>query len=152
MSEAMDMFKRDNFRRLNPGRPFPAIGGLSEGERNHIREQIAIRLGGSPTRPGSEVVQQIAEEGELVPGVDAKNRHIELLPLLDQLGLDYSEHALLNWGQFEELDRVRLRDLDEFFSDIWYPDSDDLDIIDADCDWVLSVRHDGVVSVLRLSR
>jgi hypothetical protein len=92
----MDMFKRDNFRRLHPQRPFPAIGGLSEGERNHIREQIAIRLGGSPTESGSEVVQQIAEEGKVVPGIDAKNGQIELLRLLDKLGLDYSEHALLN--------------------------------------------------------
>ena len=80
---------------------------------------------------------------------DAKNG-LDVLAVLDGLGVGYSEHAYLNWGQFEELDRIRLQDLSECFDDIWYPGSDDLDVIDAECKWILSVRHDGAVGILRL--
>ena len=145
----MDAFKRENFEKLHAGTPFPSVQSLSERECERTREQIAVRLGGSPTDTGSQVVRQIAEESEPVVGVDAQAGDFDLLQLVDGLQLDHSQHALLNWGQFEEVDRVDLRELARFFSDFWYPGSDDLDIIDHSYRWVLSVRHDGVVSVLR---
>jgi hypothetical protein len=148
----LDQFKRDNFRKFNPLVPFPETTVLVADECDSVREQLALRLGGSPGQSGAEVTQRIAEEADFVRGVDAKKDDFKIEALLHRLGLDHSEYALLNWGNLDELDRVRVRDLGDYFSDIWYPDSDDLDIIDPQFRWVLSVRHDGVVSVIRFSQ
>jgi len=145
----MDTFKRDNFQRLHPGREFPTVETMGRSTRDQVRGQVAMRLGGGPFQRGSDLVREIVEEAEPLAGVDAKNG-LDLLGILDGLGVNYSEHAYLNWGRFEELDRIRLQDLSECFDDIWYPDADDLDVIDAEYKWILSVRHDGVVGILRL--
>lgn len=145
----MDTFKRDNFQRLYPGRPFPGVEVMGEEAADSVRAQLAIRLGGGPSQAPADLVRDIAEEGELLQGEDAKEG-LDVLGVLDGLGLEHTEHAYLNWGRFEKLDRIRLRDLSEYFEDLWYPDSDDLDIIDTECKWILSVRHDGAVSIVRL--
>ncbi len=145
----MDTFKRDNFQRLYPGRAFPSVEVMNPSACDEVRKEIAIRLGGGLAQTGADLVRDISGEAEPVPDVDAKHG-FDMLETLDRLGLDHAEYAFLNWRQFEELERIRLRDLSEYFSDIWYPDSDDLDVIDINCTWILSVRHDGLVSLLRL--
>ncbi len=59
------------------------------------------------------------------------------------------QDVYLNWHQFESFDRIRLADLDHYFSDIRYPDADDLDIVDDSATWALSIGHEGYVRVLR---
>ncbi len=147
----MDRFKRDNFQRLYPGRAFPSVDTLAQSACEEVREQVAIRLGGSPIRTGAELAREIAEEATPIYGVDAESDDFDIFRVLDSLTLDHSEHVFLNWEQFDKLDRIRLRDLSEYFSDIWYPSSDDPDVIDLDGGWLLSIRHDGIVSVLRLA-
>lgn len=144
----MDNFKLDNFQRSYPDKSFPTVEVVGEEVADALRSKVAVRLGRGASRSGTDLVRDIAAEAEPLPDEDARGR-FDLLGVLDGLGLQYSEHVFLNWGQFGELDRIRLRDLGEYFGDIWYPDSDDLDIVDADCNWILSVRHDGVVSILR---
>ncbi|WP_337172366.1 hypothetical protein [Gemmatimonas aurantiaca] len=146
----MDGFKRDNFQRRYPGSAFPVVDAMEPSVCDEVRQQVAMRLGGSPVRTGAALVREIAEDATPIPGVDAENDDFDLFRVLDSLALPYSEHVLLNWERFDRLDRIRLRDLREYFSDIWYPGSDDLDVIDLDAGWILSIRHDGGVLVLRL--
>jgi len=55
----------------------------------------------------------------------------------------------VNWGRFEEVDAFQTVDVARYFSDFWFPVTDDIDLFDASVNWVVSIRHDGVVSFIR---
>ena len=38
----------------------------------------------------------------------------------------------------------------KYFDDIWYPDSDDIDIFDQTLSWILTVLHNGDVKILQI--
>ena len=145
----MDRFKQDNFQRIHAGKVFPKVEPMEQSVCEEVRKQVAVHLGGNPTQTGTELVREIVEEAVPIPGLDANSDDFQILRVLDGLGFRHTEHVFLNWGQFDELDRIGLRDLSEHFNDLWYPHSDDLEVIDLESGWILSVRHDGVVSVLR---
>ena len=33
----------------------------------------------------------------------------------------------------------------KYFSDIWYPSTDDIDVFDSSVSWILSVNHEGEI-------
>jgi hypothetical protein len=39
-----------------------------------------------------------------------------------------------------------MRFVAHYFSDLWYPGADDIDLFDASVSWVVAIRHDGAVS------
>jgi hypothetical protein len=51
----------------------------------------------------------------------------------------------LNWYRFDDIDQIDLAALDQYFSDIWYPGSDDLDVFDDSTDWIVSIAHFGKI-------
>lgn len=72
-----------------------------------------------------------------------------LLPTLAALGIAPLPELFLNWARFEEVDAFQTADVARYFDDLWYPVADDLDLFDASLSWVVSIRHDGVVSFIR---
>ncbi|WP_234399978.1 hypothetical protein [Campylobacter concisus] len=40
---------------------------------------------------------------------------------------------------------MRFDDLSKFFSDIWYPSLNDIEIFDINLNWIISVRHYGAI-------
>ncbi len=47
---------------------------------------------------------------------------------------------------------MKAEDLISTFSDIWYPSSDDLDIIDGTMQWIVSIDHNGTVRALSVGK
>lgn len=56
----------------------------------------------------------------------------------------------INWDRYEEIDEMGLDDLNRYFSDIWYPGSDEVDVFDSSFGWFLSVSPEGYVKVVRV--
>ena len=83
-----------------------------------------------------------------VDGADAEDDAFELEKLLDRLELSLSETVYLNWSWFPsgDVDEIKTEDVLTKFTDIWYPAADDLDLIDPQMQWVLSIHHWGAVS------
>jgi hypothetical protein len=52
-------------------------------------------------------------------------------------------NAFLNWYRFDKVDELKFDDLCEVFDDLWYPSSDDLDILNPNINWVVSIEHFG---------
>jgi len=68
--------------------------------------------------------------------------------LLRRHGLPFPCEILINWRAFTNIDRMGLAELDEFWEYIWYPSSDDIDVIDSECRWMITIDHDGKVGML----
>ena len=52
----------------------------------------------------------------------------------------------INWSDFKDIDVLDLEDVLRYFYDIWFPGMDDIEIFDETFNWLVSIRHDGVVS------
>lgn len=74
----------------------------------------------------------------------------DLAKLVQHLGINPAVDIYLNWYRFDEVDMISLGDVSAYWSDIWYPATDDVDIFDESCTWILSVSHAADVSYARL--
>ena len=74
----------------------------------------------------------------------------QLIEVLKNLSIEPLENIYINWYKFDNIDIVKLLDLNNYFFDIWFPNSDDIEIFDDSLSWIISVRHDGNVSYLKI--
>lgn len=146
----MDKFKLAHFERAHPGVSPPAIDALSPPEALAVRRLLASRLGLDQHVSPEDLVTFLDHRQTVMPHVNADGDGFSLSAALRSENIVPAKYVLLNWYQFDELDRVSWSDLSTFFDDIWYPASDDIDIFAASCDWVLSVHHSGTLKVLHL--
>lgn len=82
-------------------------------------------------------------------GGDANLDGFDLMALMGRVGIHPKASVYLNWYRFDDIDVMSTDQLSRYFSDIWYPSVDDLDIFDDSLDWVLMVRHYGTVSLVQ---
>lgn len=144
----MDRVKIDNFVRENPDLEFPSITPLGAVETEKIRQMLASRLEiEDPT--GLALVNCVDSLGRPVVGVAADQHGFSVLEVLASLGLSFSEYVYINWYRYDQIDAVRLQDLDKHFSDFWYPSVDDMDLFDTSLKWILSVSHFGQLKLLQ---
>jgi hypothetical protein len=78
--------------------------------------------------------------------------NFKLIDALKKIGITPMKEVFINWYKFERLDVFNAVDLDKYFYDIWFPSSDDIDIFDESLKWVVSIRHDGIISYIIESR
>lgn len=130
------------------GCPFPLYRTLSAAEGLALQARLASQLGLMSSATGGEVVGALASRQTYYPEANAEEG-FALLPMLVALGIVPQPELFLNWGRFETVDAFQTTDVAHYFNDLWYPVADDLDVFDANLDWVVSIRHDGVVSFLR---
>ena len=72
----------------------------------------------------------------------------KLIDTLRGIGIIPMKEIFVNWYKFERLDVFNAVDLDKYFYDIWFPSADDIDIFDESLKWVVSIRHDGIISYI----
>ncbi|HRP09220.1 MAG TPA: hypothetical protein PLL69_12110 [Gemmatimonadales bacterium] len=147
----MDDFKRQHFMSTNPGEKFPDSTPLSDAECSGIRRNIAIAVGEGEAS-GVQLVKDISDR--LVPDLSASalDGSFRVASLLRRHRLPFPCEVLINWDDFTNIDRIGLAELDEFWEYIWYPSSDDIDVIDSGYRWMVSIDHDGRVGVLVLGQ
>jgi len=145
----MDSIKVQNFSRENPGIEFPPFTSLTPNDCARLRTAIAQRLGLNPESAPLLLLQTLQARALHFTGTNAEDR-FDLRNLISELGFRPSAEVLVNWQRFDEIDRIALSDLSRHFDDIWYPGSDDIEIFDESLDWLVLVRHDGVVTAMNL--
>ncbi len=55
-------------------------------------------------------------------------------------------NVFINWDKFDNIDEISFNDLDQYFYNIWFHSADNIDIFDDTYRWIVSIRHDGVIS------
>jgi hypothetical protein len=94
------------------------------------------------------LIDQLYSNKELLLSMNACNG-FRLIETLRSLNLSSLTNVYVNWYRFDNIDKFRTDDLNKYFDDIWFPSSDDIDIFDESLDWIISIRHDGCVSLIK---
>jgi hypothetical protein len=148
----MEEHKRRNFEKAHPGVPFPSIQAATPEEVRYIRRRFVGCLGLKDTYTGLDLARTVAALSSPIVGINAADDHFDLMQVLGRLGLQPESHVFLNWYRFDRIDKLRTKDLTTYFSDFWYPSSDDIEIFDNSWSWIVSIFHDGTVSTAGLKR
>jgi hypothetical protein len=144
----MEDFKRENFERDHPGKRL-SVHPAGARAVARLRAMLLERLELPGETDGLTLARAISSRAQPLQGLDASSEGFDLGRVLtERLGVSTRDELFLHWRGFEELDRVLAGELVEFFMDIWYPAADDLDLIGARGDWVLSIAHHGGVGLL----
>jgi hypothetical protein len=81
--------------------------------------------------------------------VNAKD-DFKLIDVLNRLSIKPPSQIYINWYRFDDIDVFDIIDLDKYFYDIWFSSSDDIDLFDESLDWIISIRHDGCISFVKV--
>jgi hypothetical protein len=146
----MDVFKIEHFINTNNGAPFSWYHTLTLTESANLREKLRARLGLKATASDIEIVSALAARRRLVVGVSAVDREFNFIDIARAVSIGPNDIVYINWYRFDEVDQMRLADLGQYFDDVWYPSSDDIDVLDQDLSCAISVSHEGRVYTVDL--
>lgn len=135
----MDQIKLENFRK-DYGFKMPIIRSLSPDECLKIRKNLLHKFS----------LQNIDEFFKIdkfnkFDGISADEANFDLNALFGKLNIATSNEICINFNKFESIDILHFDDLSKFFSDIWYPSLDDIEIFDLNLNWIVLVRHYGAI-------
>ncbi len=139
----MDKFKIDN-----SDNRFPAFSSLDVNEISDIQKKLKRGLFNEKNIGDIDLLKVIHEKSKFIHNIDIDKNNFNLFELIQKCSLSVKKNIYINWYQFDEIDKMKLLDLSNNFFDIWYPSSDDIEIFDDSCKWVLSVSHHGKVYLL----
>ena len=84
-------------------------------------------------------------------GENVKSQDFNISNLMNKFRITPPDKVYINWYRFDEIDQMEFVDVARYFGDIWYPTSDDIELFDDSLTWILSVSHDGFISIWRES-
>ena len=150
----MESFKIDHFKKENPLEEFPKFNTLNPNNAEKLYKNIYERMskgivGGVTNDTLAKIIDGY---GVLLTVFNAKEEGFLLENVFRNIKIFPNEKIYINWYLFDDVDEMRLVDLNNYFDDIWYPGSDDIDIFDSTFSWVLSISHEGYVKYLNINR
>lgn len=143
----MEEIKIKNYESDHLGQSFPSFATLGRKDCADKAAAIATKFNIPNGLPGLELVKKISSLSEVCAEFDANQANFRMSSVLTSKGIVPNGWIYLNWYRFDKIDKILIVDFEEYFHDIWYPDSDDVDVFDESLDWILSIGHDGRVKV-----
>ena len=133
----MDQIKLENFRK-EYGFEMPIVRSLPYDECLKIRENLLHKF-------SLDDIDEFFKIDKIsrLDGFNADEENFDFKTAFGKLGIAISNEICINFNKFESIDILRFDDLFKFFSDIWYPSLDDIEIFDINLNWIISVRHYG---------
>ena len=147
----MDTFKIEHFERDNPGVKFPCFKKLTDEETICIRNQLIKKLGLPENLSDLKFISSIHKLLIKYDGENVKSQDFNISNLMNKFRITPPDKVYINWYRFDEIDQMEFVDVARYFGDIWYPTSDDIELFDDSLTWILSVSHDGFISIWRES-
>lgn len=145
----MEKIKLDNFSNEYPGRDFPEYVSLSKSACSDIAQSIQEKFALANATDRLTLVKAIDALAKPCEVASHVGEDFDLNALLNACGINAADVVYINWHRYDKIDRLKRYDLASRFYDIWYPDVDDIDVFDDSLSWILSVRHDGYIKLLR---
>lgn len=145
---AMEAFKIVLFEQAHAG-AFLVYRSLAPAEGHALQARVASRFGlpAPATSTATAFAAALTARQTYYLEVNAQ-QEFALRSLFPALGIAPQPELLLNWARLEKIDTFQTTDVVQYFNDLWYPGADDIDLFDASLSWIVSIRHDGVVSFL----
>ena len=135
----MDQIKLENFRK-EYGFEMPIVRSLLAGECLKIRENLFHKFSLNNIDEFFKI-----DKFSKLDGFNADEVNFDLMTAFSELGIATPNEICINFNKFESIDILRFDDLFKFFSDIWYPSLDDIEIFDINLSFIVSVRHYGAI-------
>ena len=145
----MDRLKIENCERDRGPGSFIWFRHLPQTEALELFNRVKQRLNLPARLDGLNTLKVIRDRSAHSRGVNAEDEEFDLQRVLG--GFQLPERVFLNWYRFDDLDEVRFDDLRSKFDDLWYPASDDLEVLDPNLGWILSIDHSGNIYLLDLA-
>ena len=143
----MDEHKLDSFFR-EYGATFPKFETLPASQIKNVIADLCRHIAERDDGAVTEVLSRIQSGRDVFAGLNATDNNFSFGDLLLRSGIERPEFLFLNWGRFDDIDRIASVDFDDYFADIWYPAVDDVEIFGESADWLVYVRHDGAIGVI----
>lgn len=144
----MEKFKVDHFERDNPSKKFPWVSCLSVHEAKAITIKLAEKLK-LTFQDNMSFTKAIVELETPVNSFNAEGEGFKLSKVMSFLNIKPQANIYINWYRYDRIDEMLFVDLDKYFNDIWYPGSDDIDILDTSFSWIVSISHDGTIAFVK---
>ena len=135
----MDQIKLENFCK-EYGFKMPIIRRLLPDECLKIRENLLHKFSLNDIDEFFKI-----DKFNKFDGFSADEANFDLNSLFGKLNIATSNEICINFNKFESIDILHFDDLSKFFSDIWYPSLDDIEIFDLKLSFIISVRHYGAI-------
>lgn len=135
----MDQIKLENFRKEH-GFDMPIIRSLSNDECLKIRENLLHKFSLNNIDEFFKI-----DKFNRLDGFNADEVNFDLKTTFGELGIATPNEICINFNKFESIDILHFDDLFKFFSDVWYPSLDDIEIFDINLSFIVSVRHYGAI-------
>ena len=135
----MDQIKLENFRK-EYGFKMPIIRSLSPDECLKIRENLLHKFSLNDIDEFFKI-----DKFNKLDGFNADEANFDLKTVFRKLNIATPNEICINFNKFESIDILRFVDLCKFFSDIWYPSLNDIEIFDINLSFIVSVRHYGEI-------
>ena len=135
----MDQIKLENFRKEH-GFEMPIIRSLSNDECLKIRENLLHKFSLDDIDEFFKI-----DKFSKLDGFNADEENFDFKTAFSKLGIATPNEIYINFNKFESIDILHFDDLSKFFSDIWYPSLDDIEIFDINLSFIFSVRHYGAI-------
>lgn len=146
----MEKFKIDNFVRENPSCVFPDVLTLTQDETLSIRSKLIDILKLDRTIDSLKLINFLWEQSSAINSINAEEEDFNFFEVIRLVGVQPEQSILVNWDRMETIDRIRLDDFCKYFSDIWYPSSDDIEVFDNSLTWMILVEHSGNIRFTQL--
>ena len=135
----MDQIKLENFRK-EYGFEIPIVRSLSNDECLKIRENLLHKFSLDDVDEFFKI-----DKFSRLDGFNADEENFDLKAVFSKLNIVTPNEICINFNKFESIDILHFDDLSKFFSDIWYPSLDDIEIFDINLSFIFSVRHYGAI-------
>ena len=146
----MENFKIDNFVRENPGCLFPDVLTLTQDEALSLKSKLIELLRLDPTVDSLKLINFLLGKSSAITNINAEEDDFNFLEVMRLAGINPKQSVLVNWDRMETIDRIQFDDFCKYFSDIWYPSSDDIEIFDDSLTWMVFIEHSGDIRLAQL--
>jgi len=141
----MEDFKIQNFEKENPGKNFPCFTSIDAENSKHFVKNISESIFKINLSDGRALAQRIHNQSVIVGGLNANSDNFIFTDTFSRLSIIPKPTIFINWFHFDSIDAFSTKELTEYFTDIWYPQSDDIDIFDDTFSWIISIEHNGAI-------
>ena len=137
----MEKYKIDLFEK-ETGNLFPPILKLNKTDCNicyhHFQEMIHVY------NSNVSVFENFQSNALFIEKYNALDENFNILDVFTELKLS-SNVIYVDWDEFQTIDKFQTLDFSNYFSDIWFPSSDNIIIFPEDMTILIMIRHDGAI-------
>lgn len=139
----MDEFKRNRFARDHPDATFPRIEPVPDDKTRALRIRLANAAQFPPEVDNLALTHHLDSLLRPVENSDVQSPHFDLASVLRNLGINPLNEVYINWYRYDRIDMINFEELVQHFLAIWYPSSDDIELFDDSCSWLVGIDHTG---------